>query len=111
MKFIVDAQLPVALAEWIVAQGHQAHHLAELGLLSASDQTIWDAAVGMGAAILTKDHDFVEWATTRKPAPPIVWVRIGNADNATLIERLEAAWDKVLRNLEAGAIVVETGGS
>lgn len=110
MRFIVDAQLPIALANWIAGQGHQALHLADLGLLSAPDQVIWDTAISMGAVILTKDHDFVEWAMTRRPAPAIVWVRIGNAANTALVRRLEAVWEKVLQNLEAGALVVEASG-
>jgi len=31
MKFIVDAQLPPALARWLCEQGHQAEHVQDVG--------------------------------------------------------------------------------
>jgi predicted nuclease of predicted toxin-antitoxin system len=110
VKFLIDAQLPMALAGWLVTRGYEADHVADLGLLTASDQIIWDMAIATGAVVLTKDHDFVEWAMTRRPAPGVIWVRLGNAPNATLIARLDAVWDKVVENLEAGALVVEAAG-
>jgi predicted nuclease of predicted toxin-antitoxin system len=30
MRFLVDAQLPPALANWLAAQGHDAAHVADL---------------------------------------------------------------------------------
>jgi predicted nuclease of predicted toxin-antitoxin system len=110
VRFLIDAQLPVALAGWIVSRGYRAEHVADLGLLTASDREIWDVALAAGAIVLTKDHDFVEWATARRPAPAIVWVRIGNAPNATLIARLDAVWDTVVESLEAGVQVIEANG-
>lgn len=35
MRFLVDAQLPPALARWIAAQGHEARHVADLGMAGA----------------------------------------------------------------------------
>jgi predicted nuclease of predicted toxin-antitoxin system len=32
MRFLVDAQLPPALARWLAAQGHEAAHVGDLGL-------------------------------------------------------------------------------
>lgn len=109
MKFLIDAQLPTALADWIAGIGHHADHVAQLGLLTAPDDVIWTAAIRAGAVIVTKDHDFVEWVTTRHPAPPVVWIRIGNTANSTLIARLAVVWEKVVQNLEAGALVIEAG--
>lgn len=40
MYLVVDAQLPPALARWLAGQGEAAEHLADLGLLSASDEEI-----------------------------------------------------------------------
>jgi predicted nuclease of predicted toxin-antitoxin system len=111
VRFLIDAQLPPALAGWIAGRGHEAEHVAELGLLAASDEEIWNAALSSGAVIVTKDHDFVEWATARRPGAAVVWVRIGNAANPALIARLDAVWEKVVQNLEAGALVVEAGVS
>ena len=57
MRFLVDAQLPPALARSLDAHGHSAEHVADVGLLSADDRDIWVYASGVGAAIVTKDED------------------------------------------------------
>jgi predicted nuclease of predicted toxin-antitoxin system len=41
MRFIVDAQLPPALARWLAAKGHEAEHVADLQMEAASDAAIW----------------------------------------------------------------------
>jgi predicted nuclease of predicted toxin-antitoxin system len=42
MRFIVDAQLPPALARWLAAKGHEAEHVADQQMEAASDTAIWD---------------------------------------------------------------------
>jgi predicted nuclease of predicted toxin-antitoxin system len=39
-RFIVDNQLPTALAHWLRAQGHQADHVLELSLAQSADTII-----------------------------------------------------------------------
>ena len=46
MRFVVDAQLPPALARRLEALGHAAEHVADLGLTSAPDNEIRDYAAG-----------------------------------------------------------------
>jgi len=58
MRFIVDAQLPPALARWLAAQGHEAEHVADHHMAAASDTVIWDFALKAPAVIITKDEDF-----------------------------------------------------
>jgi uncharacterized protein with PIN domain len=58
--FLVDAQLPPALARWLTQQGHVAQHVYDLGLRNAEDLTIWNHASNRGAIIITKDEDFAE---------------------------------------------------
>ena len=50
MKFVVDAQLPPALARLLREAGCDAFAVREIGLREASD----------AAAIITKDEDFAE---------------------------------------------------
>lgn len=109
MKFLVDAQLPLALATWLRESGHDVDHVADIGLLSATDHEIWAAALARDAILVTKDRDFAEWSIARTPRPQVLWVRIGNAANLSLIARLEAAWDQIQESLTSGARVVEAG--
>ena len=68
----VDAQLPPVLARWHGAEpGVEAAHTFELGLLGATDGAIFAAARAAGAAVVTKDVDFVE-LLERRGAPPQV---------------------------------------
>jgi predicted nuclease of predicted toxin-antitoxin system len=109
VRFLIDAQLPPVLAAWIAERGHETAHVADLHLSDASDEAVWSAALQTGSIIVTKDHDFVEWATARRPNAAVVWIRIGNAAKPTLIARLDVVWDSPVKALEAGALVVEVG--
>lgn len=42
MRFLVDAQLPPALARWLSAQGCPADHVADLGMEASRDRVIWN---------------------------------------------------------------------
>ena len=66
MRFIVDAQLPPALAHWLVEAGHNARHVEEVGLREAEDIPIWRYALDNNAVVITKDEDL---PTARAVAP------------------------------------------
>ena len=107
MNFLVDAQLPPALARLIIGQGHQATHVFELGLHRADDPVIWERALNDQAVIISKDQDFVDrWLLSDKPVA-FIWIRKGNCTNAALIEWLELLWPETLSRLEQGEPFIE----
>ena len=53
MKFVVDAQLPPALARLLRETGCDAFAVREIGLREANDAEIWRYAVQQQAAIIT----------------------------------------------------------
>ncbi len=59
MRFLIDAQLPPALARWLRAQGHEAKAVREVGLREAADSAIWAFAEQGAWIVVTKDDDFV----------------------------------------------------
>ena len=81
MRFLVDAQLPLALARQIETLGHSADHVFDCGLATASDEAIRAYAAKIGAVIVTKDEDFVIRRVLQQ-GPAVVWVRIGNTRRA-----------------------------
>jgi len=85
MRFLVDAQLPPALADWLVAR----EHVADRGPGSASDTEIWICATAIGAAIVTKDEDFAQRKAMNEGGLAVVWIRLPNTRRRDLVrERL-----------------------
>lgn len=107
MTFLVDEQLPPALAGWIQAQGHKAFHVRDLGLANGSDVLVWQEAVNREAVVLTKDEDFRDLWGRKRPTIPIVWVRVGNCTNRALVKWLTPLWPELVRRLEAGESFLE----
>ena len=107
MKFLVDAQLPPALAQWLREAGHDAQAVREVGLRDAEDGEIWRHAKAQGRAIITKDEDFSQRAQTGASGPVIIWLRLGNTSNATLHASLVPRIPELVRLIEQGARVVE----
>ena len=106
MRFLLDAQLPPALAGWLRAKGHEALAARDAGVREASDQLIWQKACDEDWIIVTKDSDFATLAASGGGAR-VLWVRTGNLVNRLLFASFERAWPEVAAHLEAGARVVE----
>ena len=107
MKFIVDAQLPPALARWLCEQGHQAEHVQDVGLREAEDSPIWRYALEQNAVLLTKDEDFAGRVRQSRTTPVIVWLRVGNCSNRALCEWFAPLLPDVLREIESGQRFIE----
>ena len=107
MKFLVDAQLPPALAQWLRDAGHEAQAVREVGLREAEDSAIWQHAQAEGRVIVTKDEDFAQRAQSLAAGPVIVWLRIGNTSNAALREWLIPQLPQLVELIGQGHRVVE----
>jgi len=107
VRFIVDAQLPPALARSLEAMGHQAEHVVEVEMRDATDHLIWKRAIETKAVIVTKDEDFVIRLTQETAVPPIVWLRIGNCSRRALMEWFNPLFPSILDCLNRGDRLVE----
>lgn len=107
MRFIVDAQLPPALAGWLEATGMEATSARDAGLRDADDRTIWEWALAREAAIVTKDQDFAIRRSASVRGPAIVWLRMGNTVNSHLLARFAEAWPAIETHLRDGRPVIE----
>src|SRR5689334_5111310 len=100
MRFLVDAQLPPALARWLAANGHTAEHVADRQLEAASDVAIWDCALRQAAAIITKDEDFALSKALSDTSPAVVWIRLPNTRRRELSRPVRERLPDILSALE-----------
>ena len=107
MRFLIDAQLPPALARLLDEHGHQADHVNGIGPGDAPDRVLWRYALDHDAVIVTKDEDFADMVTIGAEAPPVVWVRIGNTRSAALLTWFEPLIDDIVEMVDNGQRLIE----
>ena len=107
MRFLVDAQLPPALARMLSDHGHWSEHVTDIGPPDASDRELWRYALENSAVLVTKDEDFPSMVALGGEAPAIVWIRVGNTRRHALLEWFEPLIDTVVEMIEAGNALIE----
>lgn len=107
MRFLVDANLPPALAEWLRSQGHFAVHAIDVGLASSPDRAVWAWAKSNQAIIVSKDEDFVMLRIHDPAGPTVLWIRFGNCSRHHVIARMAAHWTAISDALLRGEGVIE----
>jgi predicted nuclease of predicted toxin-antitoxin system len=107
MRFLIDEQLPPALADRLKRAGHQAEHINTIGFEGATDQRIWAHAVSRGAVIITKDEDFAHLARSSRDGPCVIWIRLGNTTTQALWSTLELLIPEILDGLSRGERLIE----
>ena len=79
MKFLVDMPLSPALADWLVARGHDAVHASRIGLALAPDETILAHAGKEHRVVVTADLDFPRLiALAQADGPGLILFRGGH---------------------------------
>lgn len=90
MKFLVDAQLPRRLANWLNEAGHDALHTLDLPKKNlTSDSDLIARAVRDGRIVVSKDADFVQ-SYLVNGEPSLLLISTGNITNAELEKVLRA---------------------
>lgn len=107
MRFLVDAQLPPALARRLVEGGHEAEHVGDSGMQAASDAAIWDYAARQRAVIVTKDEDFAQRKTLTGTGPAVVWIRQPNTRRRPLLAWFDRVLPEILSALDRGETLIE----
>ena len=107
MKYLVDNQLPPALARFINSDlGAEASHVSDIGLRSVPDATLWAWASSHGFILVSKDEDFVGLFKS-DPSTGLLWVRIGNCRRGRLLDAFRAAWPRIALRFENGDGFIE----
>jgi|ERR1041385_7602659 predicted nuclease of predicted toxin-antitoxin system len=107
MRFLVDAQLPPALARWLGQHGVSATAVRDVGLRDADDGSIRNFATAGDWTVLTKDEELVARCIGNPAAPAVVWLRIGNCTNRRLFAWLAPFLPDIKRRLSEGERVIE----
>jgi predicted nuclease of predicted toxin-antitoxin system len=109
VRFLVDAQLPPALARWLRDAGHESEHVDDVGLLNARDHAIWQFVLQNQFVLLTKDEDFAvrSASTNDEPKPIVVWLRVGNTSNRALRSWIERRLPTILTLIEKNNQLIE----
>lgn len=106
MKLLLDANLSPEVARLLKGAEHDAIHVSEVGLLSAPDPDIMEAAAQEGRVLLTADADFGALLALGSRATPSV-VLLRSADHLRPVEQAEllvANLPSISDDLEKGAI-------
>lgn len=91
MRFLVDAQLPLRLAQWLSQAGHDARHTLDLPQGNRTlDGDVVAIAVREERIVVTKDSDFVQ-TFLLSGQPRLLLISTGNISNANLEELLHGS--------------------
>jgi predicted nuclease of predicted toxin-antitoxin system len=107
VKFLVDNQLPPALARFITEDLRgEALHVGDVGLREGSDFQVWTYASENDFILISKDDDFVT-LYSRTPSARLLWIRIGNCRRVFLLNVFRQQWQRIQERFEKGDRFVE----
>ena len=112
MNYVVDANLSPRLAELLRDAGHDAVHVRDIGLRTASDDEIIDYAISTDRIVISHDTDFGTLLAYRELSKPS-FILIRSSDPVDVDDQarlIVANLDAMSDDLETGAIAVFARG-
>lgn len=75
-RLLVDENLPRTLVSDLIALGHYAEHIYDLGMGGSKDPAVWMYAQSHGLTIITGDKDFSDLRAFPPPHAGIIVVEV-----------------------------------
>ncbi len=88
MKLLLDENLSRRLVPFLLHDYPGSSHVCLMGLESASDVDVWNAAKNQDFVIVTRDADFEELSLVWGQPPKVIWLKISNQTRAATLKVL-----------------------
>ena len=106
MKFLVDAQLPYRLKDWLSVRGFDAIHTTDLPAQNQStDRDIAQIADAEDRIVISKDSDFLKLHILQKKPSRLLMITTGNIVNQQLLLLFERNFETIRQLFESYAVV------
>jgi predicted nuclease of predicted toxin-antitoxin system len=108
LRFLLDESVSPLVRDALAAGGLDVVHVHDIGLTSAPDPAVLDAAVSEGRVLITLDTDFGALAARSRSQPASVILFRGHVTRRPSAQAslLFANLEQLTEDLHAGAIVV-----
>lgn len=106
MKFIIDAQLPKSLSEFLKYKGFDAIHTSDLPEKNGtSDTKIISLANLENRIVITKDVDFLESFLLKLQPNQLIIVRTGNIHNSKLLDLFSINLELIVQLMQKSNLI------
>jgi len=95
VKLLFDENVSPKLAQLVAREYPGSLHVSHAGLRGGADAAIWEYARRHDFLIVSKDTDFRQRSLAEGFPPKIVWLDVGNAATALIVELLRAARPRI----------------
>ena len=106
MKFIIDAQLPKSLSDFLKHKGLDSIHTLELHDKNRTkDYQIITLAIEEDRIVISKDNDFLDSFLINSKPPKLIMVKTGNIQNKVLIKIFNDNLDTIIKMISKSNLV------
>jgi len=106
MKFLVDAQLPKSLSEFLNRKGFDSIHTIDLTQKNrTSDAEIIQLVTNENRIVVSKDVDFLNSHMVTRLPEKLIMIKTGNISNKQLIEIFDRNLDLIIRMIKQSNLV------
>ena len=106
MKFLLDAQLPKKLSEFLNWKGYDSIHTLDLPDKNRTKDTqINDISIEQSRIVISKDLDFVESLIIFNKPYKLIYIAVGNISNRELLEIFNKNIEKIIKSIENARLI------
>ena len=106
MRFLVDAQLPKSLSDFITQKGYDSIHTLELAAKNrTTDYEINKIASDQNRIVITKDNDFLESFILKSEPSKLILITTGNIPNNQLLDLFNKNFTIIIEKINVNKLV------
>jgi predicted nuclease of predicted toxin-antitoxin system len=95
VKLLFDENLSPRLPFLLADLFPNSTHVRNIGMMAASDTSVWDYAKTEGFVIVSKDTDMHDLSLVLGLPPKVVWVRLGNCSTRQVEQLLRQDFEAI----------------